>query len=449
MKDIVKIIRHYLLISIATTLILLFINCIILVYWLHSSTQSANFKYNIERLSQQLIKTDEGYTLSTNGRNMLQKYYVWAMLLDDYGHVIWSENLPSEIKLHYTSSEIAGFSTWYLKDYPVRVWANDYGLLVAAQPKHSLWKFQLEAPEKMLRSLPSLFIFVLICNILVSIFICLLLGLRFFHSLKKIISGIEDLTTKKPVTLQTKGILKPLANNINMVSNELIRQQNLIKKRDTARNNWIAGVSHDIRTPLSMIMGYSSTLENDPHFSVEDRKQFGIIRVQSERIKSLVDDLNLTVRLEYEMQPLNIKPFYLSKLLRETVVDYLNTLDFDQYALELNISDSCQDFKINGDMMLFKRALHNIINNCIKHNPDGTEIFITLNLENEHYTLEIKDTGTGFDQSTLEKLNTTSQMPTGIDHGLGLFIVKQIAQVSGAQISFTNWHKGSCITFIF
>ena len=198
-----------------------------------------------------------------------------------------------------------------------------------------------------------------------------------------------------------------------------------------------------------MIMGYSSTLENDPHFSVEDKKQFGIIRVQSERIKSLVDDLNLTVRLEYEMQPLNIKPFYLSKLLRETVVDYLNTLDFDQYALELNISDSCQDFRINGDMTLFKRALHNIINNCIKHNPDGTEIFITLNLENEHYTLEIKDTGTGFDQSTLEKLNTTSQMPTGIDHGLGLFIVKQIAQVSGAQISFTNWHKGSCITFIF
>ena len=83
------------------------------------------------------------------------------------------------------------------------------------------------------------------------------------------------------------------------------------------------------------------------------------------------------------------------------------------------------------------------------HNPNGCEIFIILEKRRGHQTLEIKDMGVGFSPSTLDKLNHTDEMPTGVNHGLGLFIVKQIALVSGSTIHYNNREKGSCITLTF
>ena len=74
-------------------------------------------------------------------------------------------------------------------------------------------------------------------------------------------------------------------------------------KRDQARSDWINGISHDIRTPLSVVMGYASQMESDGSLGERQREQAGIIRRQSETIRSLVGDLNLTMRLDYEMQP--------------------------------------------------------------------------------------------------------------------------------------------------
>ena len=80
-----------------------------------------------------------------------------------------------------------------------------------------------------------------------------------------------------------------------------------LEKRDTARTEWISGVSHDIRTPLSMVMGYADNLENDAALPEEARKQAGIIKEQSLKIKTLIEDLNLTSKLEYQMQPLRME----------------------------------------------------------------------------------------------------------------------------------------------
>lgn len=444
-----KVIKHYLSISVAITLILFVINLTLIIFWLQAGVQSRTTHYSIETFSNELTKINDTYHLSTSAEEILTKYCSWIMLLNDTGNVIWSENLPHEIPLSYTSSQIAGFSKWYLKDYPVRVWAHPDGLLVIGEPKNTLWKLQLEVPEPLLRNSPFWLTILLISNLIATILLCLLLGLRFFKSLKEVFNGTIDLAHKKPVHLETKGVLKELALCINTTSEQLIHTQKLIEKKDTARNNWIAGVSHDIRTPLSMVIGYSNTLENNPHFSPEERKQLHIISTQGERIKNLIDDLNLTVRLEYEMQPLNIKPFYLSALIRKVVATCINSLEDERYTFDLCISDDAQTFSLNADASLFERAIFNLINNSIQHNPNGSEINVTLEMRNKHYVLEIKDTGLGFPESVLEKLNYSSEMPTGTAHGLGLFIVKQVAETSGSKIEFANWEKGSYTTISF
>ena len=309
MKSMMKIIKHYLLVTVGVTLLLLGINFIVFLFWTYSVIPHVTTTDILETLSTELVLEGDTFQLPEETSRLITDDFAWAMLLNDVGEVIWEHHVPSNLPRSYTASQIASFSKWYLMDYPVHVWTHPNGLLVLAQPQNSAWKLQLELPMVICRHAPTWLLVFLISNVLGAILLCLLLGIRFFRSLKEVISGMEDLAHKRPVKLRTKGLLKDLASNLNAISTELIRQQKIIEKRDTARNNWITGVSHDIRTPLSMILGYSSTLENASILPLEYRKQFTIIRTQSERIKTLVADLNLATKLEYEMQPLRVEPF--------------------------------------------------------------------------------------------------------------------------------------------
>ncbi|BCZ48003.1 two-component sensor histidine kinase [Clostridium gelidum] len=445
MKGIMKIILRNVLSAGGIAVLLLITNLIILISWAAYSSKDQTPKYSISNISQDLKREGTNYILSDEASSLITDKFQWAMLLSDDGKVIWSKNLPEDVPLSYTSSDIASFSKWFLNDYPVKEWQHENGLFVLGDSKNSTWKYNFEASEISMYNAPKWLLAGLIINFLIAILLAFLFGIRFFLSLRIIIKGVEDMAEKKPILLNIKGAFKDLANNINITSTELLRQQKLIEKRDTARNNWITSVSHDIRTPLSMIMGYSSSLENNKNFSEEERKQFSIIRLQSEKIKQLVNDLNLTVKLEYEMQPLNIQPFYIAELVRKIVVDHLNNLRDDKYTLQLSVSDEVQSYMINGDMRLFERALNNIIGNSMKHNENGCDISIEMKKKKEYCIIEIKDNGTGFKDDVLENLNSSNEMPTGTSHGLGLFIVKQIIAVHGGTIHFENSENGSSI----
>src|SRR5699024_5099870 len=95
-------------------------------------------------------------------------------------------------------------------------------------------------------------------------------------------------------------------------------------QKDNTRAEWIRGVSHDIRTPLSMVLGYASELEDDALLPQEARKQAGIIRRESEKMKRLIDDLNLTTKLEYALQPVHRKEVDWVELNRQTISEFLN-----------------------------------------------------------------------------------------------------------------------------
>lgn len=380
--------------------------------------------------------------ITNEAQKNVEQYFQWAMLLNDDGEVIWSSNLPDDVPLKYSVSDVAGFSRWYLNDYPVNVWRNEYGLLVLGSQKKSMWKHEIYLPEKLMNNLLQYFIIILVTNFAVAIILSLFSGFKFFKSLKKVAAGVNDIANKKPVLLNIKGSFKGLADDINRTSKEIIRQQKIIDKRDNARNNWIIGVSHDIRTPLSMIMGYSSTLENDMNLNENSRKQAAIIRTQSEKIKELVNDLNLTVKLEYEMQPLNLESLYICEVLRKVCVDYLNNMYDDRYYINLDIDESAQDYKINGDMRLLERVFNNLIGNSINHNENGCSISIKVSKDDDRLHIEICDDGSGFEEEKLEELNNSSEIPSGKNHGLGLFIVKQIIQVHKGNILFGNGKTG-------
>lgn len=133
-----------------------------------------------------------------------------------------------------------------------------------------------------------------------------------------ILQGIQNLSHGKASHLEEQGELAEINAGLN-------RAADYMKKKDNTRAEWIRGVSHDIRTPLSMVLGYASELEDDRNLPPNARKQAGIIRRESEKMKRLIDDLNLTTKLEYALQPVHFKDVDWVETSRQAVSEVLNS----------------------------------------------------------------------------------------------------------------------------
>lgn len=215
-----------------------------------------------------------------------------------------------------------------------------------------------------------------------------------------------------------------------------------LKKKDNARANWIAGVSHDIRTPLSIILGYAEGLKasND-----DETQQAGeTISHQALRIRSLVNDLNLASKLEYEMQPLCLEPIDVMESLRQVISDTLNNGLPEQYTIDFDYYDNCGGYLVKGDAKLFERVLVNLIQNSIRHNPDGCNIVVKLEKRAEELELTVSDNGIGATQEKLKQIRSATHYIQNEEesaiqnHGLGLFIVKKVVSVMNGKIAFES-----------
>lgn len=125
-----------------------------------------------------------------------------------------------------------------------------------------------------------------LANLFMVLILAVLSGYRLYSSLRPVASGIDGLISGKRVLVPEQGLTGELGKKLNQAAAVLDRQRWNLEQRDTARTEWISGVSHDIRTPLSMVMGYADNLENKESLSEEDRRQAGIIKEQSLKIKT-------------------------------------------------------------------------------------------------------------------------------------------------------------------
>lgn len=435
MDGAVRILRRFVGSTILVSVVLLVFNLILLGSLIFKEIREGPSPEAVVRqLDGGLAKDGRGqYGLSEESHALLKAHRAWAMLLDGDGAVRWSERLPAEIPRAYTLTDVAKFSRYYLMEYPVYVWEREDGLLVVGYPKNSYGKYQLDFLVEWLRSLPLRLLLLLLCNAALALAVSVLIGARLIRGIRPLIDGIHALAKEKPVRVENGGLFSDLSQSINSASRMLQDKNEALKARDEARSNWIAGVSHDIRTPLSMILGYASELEEREELPAEARQQAAIIRRQGERLRSLVSDLNLVSMLEYEMQPLQLKPIRISALARQAASDFLNDGLDDRYAITVQVQD--ESVLTPGDERLLYRAVTNLIQNSIRHNPEGCAIELrTLRSPDEGFChFVVSDDGQGMPREDLPdvvKLPYVAgrKRPSRNGHGLGLPMVARIAQ---------------------
>lgn len=436
MKTFTRMIGRYVLATAAVVLLVVGLLLGTVVYLGLHYGAATDSRVRIGTLAEALTPTADGLQLdpARTPADWLQGY-AWAMALDDDGSVIWQHDLPQNLNKHYTASEIASFSRWYLDDWPVFCWTADYGLFVAAVPRGSVWKYNICNNEQLMSAMAAGMLPALALLLGVAAACCLLFSWRGARRLQAIAAGLATVADGGTIRLPTDGFAGELADTVNRTSEQLRRRNEIIARRDDARTSWIAGVSHDVRTPLALILGWAEQLEQDTVLPAAARQKACGIRTQSEKLRALIEDLNLTSKLEYGTQPLRKQEFAAGPLFRELVAQFCESPQAETCEVSLQQTAAAEQAKLCVDRALLERLLENLLGNSIRHNAAPVEIEVQTDVAGNRFCLTVADNGTGYPPAVLAALQGTPQNEQ-TPHILGLHVVEQIAAAHGGRVAF-------------
>ena len=429
MKPVERFFRKYFLSMVGIIALFLLLNVVLLFSVLIWAWQTSEVpEISISKICDSITLDGTGHLTAAGVLDeILEEHHAWAMILDDTGTVIFQSKLPEELPRRYTAADVAKFSRWYLGDYPVYVQEHPQGLLVVGGEKGSQAKYYFSVSESYARKLLVGLAAVFLTNIIVVVLLIWKNTRHVEKAVTPILRGIETVSSGQPVSLPEKGELAEINRQLNKAGA-------FIAKKDSARADWISGISHDVRTPLSVILGFAGQLEADQTLPASAREQASHIRRQGEKLRSLISDLNLTSRLEYSMQPLRMEKVYLVELARQVVCEFLDSGLGEQYEIEFSDDQKSESSPVLGDEALLKRALGNLIQNSIVHNPQGCRIAVSVLCGDAGIMVKVADDGAGVSAEKLEELTTDNRRLESTDeklnlrHGLGILLVRQIME---------------------
>ena len=310
--------------------------------------------------------------------------------------------------------------------------AEDYGLLVLGMPKNAVGKYDMAYSMEWFNTLPKRMIGILAFNMIFAALLAFVIGINLYRKLRDLTKGINDLRQEKNVCLKETGIFKEISRNINRTAEAIKRKNLMLAQRDIARSNWISGISHDIRTPLSVIMGYSDTIAKSGELSGENKSKAEAITAQSMKIKKLIEDLNLISSLEYDMQPSKKVSVRICPILRRVASYVMNSTIDSGCEIELDLRD--EKAIVPADEALLERAVFNLVNNSVVHNKRGCKIKISEYTNVSSVIIAITDNGSGVNDEVLENID---KIPKSA-HGLGLPMAYRIVCAHGGRFTAAN-----------
>ena len=314
----------YIVLTIGTLFFLMIADIFVLAHiFANDQESSVSAKYVANCLEKKIEENgDTNYTLTQNGSDYVDAHNGFVFLLDNNGMVLWEYRMPEELPRRYTIEDAVKFSRFYLQDYPVYTHITDNGIVVLGTEKGKTWKYILTYQGATVTT----YIYVLPTMVVVNI--SMLIFVTF-------------------VTLKHEH-----------------------RRREKERTTWIAGVSHDIRTPLSLVLGYADEILHLVPNSTEQNETNSVpintngilhraqaIEDQAVRIKNLVVNLNTENKLSYGMGSWKKEKILLPAVIRDTICEIMNRNMDEKYDISVSIFEELEQLYIKGDKELIKRLL--------------------------------------------------------------------------------------------
>lgn len=254
------------------------------------------------------------------------------------------------------------------------------------------------------------------------------------ESLRKEIQIPQD----KFFSMQISPVLDSKANLISLVG--VFHDITELKRLEKLRSEFVANVSHELKTPLTAIKGFVETLRTGAKDDPKAAERFlEIIAKQTERLENLVDDLLILSSMESKDTRMNILPCELARIIQSVLQIQKGQIDKLGQHIEINIPSNLP--KVLADASRIEQVFINLIDNAIKFTPSGGKITITAKKYNEFIQIDVADTGIGIASQHLPRLferfyrvDISRTKGTG-GTGLGLSIVKHITQAHQGKVS--------------
>lgn len=226
-----------------------------------------------------------------------------------------------------------------------------------------------------------------------------------------------------------------------------------LRKLEKVRRDFVANVSHELRTPVSNIKGYTETLLDGALKDEKHSEEFvGIIKSNSERLASLIDDLLDLSQLESGKLDLHLLPCSVKSVIEKTCKEAKKKAEAKSISIKLKVPVSLPE--IMADENLLTQALFNLLDNAIKYTEEKGAVTISAAEEGESVRVSVADNGTGIPEKALPRIferfyrvdKARSRDLGGT--GLGLSIVKHIIQEHGGEVSVESQvGQGSIFSF--
>ena len=264
--------------------------------------------------------------------------------------------------------------------------------------------------------------------------------MQILEATKKIASGNFNVKLLHTRSYSKFNEYDLIFDNINTMTAEL-------SKNEVLKNDFIANVSHEIKTPLMIIQNHAKILNSKNISEQTKNESLKEIMAQSSKLASLVSNILKLNKLENQKILPQMEKFNLSELVRLCAINFENLLEKKKLLLDCNI----EEVDITSDKTLVEIILNNLLSNAIKFTESGGKITIEVNKSKDFAIIKVSDTGCGISkeigQHIFDKFYQGDTSHSSEGNGLGLALVKKVIDTLGGEIT-VNSTVGIGSTFV-
>lgn len=396
-----------------------------------------------ENFSIWMENEDGAIAIKDIGLERLDEYELWLQVVDESGQEVFSHSKPADYPSNYSASELvelaaSGYengNTVFVSSYEDSGHTWNY---IIGFP-YAVGKYMLYYNGETVSRLSPMFRMVIFFIILVGISLFLIYGFWLTRQMGKISRGIGAVSLRTYQKLPEKGIFNGIYMALNKMDAEIRHSDQLKNETERARQEWIANITHDLKTPLSPVKGYAELLARGTASDCQTVQEYGSIILKNvDHVEKLINDLKLTYQLESGALPFHPEQVRLVRYLKELVIDIVNDPAFSNRNIEFECD--LPEITATIDPGLFHRAVCNLVVNALVHNPPDTTVTVSVSEDKgKDIFISVRDNGVGISEEGQAELFTryyrgtnTKEKPEG--SGLGLAIAKQIIALHGGDI---------------
>ena len=261
---------------------------------------------------------------------------------------------------------------------------------------------------------------------------------KVFGYIDEVGKATEDLVNKDVEYIELPDELEEIQKRMNHLKRESEKNEKLAKENEEKKDELIVYLAHDIKTPLTSMIGYLSILDEIDDMPKKKQKNYISIALdKSYRLEDLINELFDVARFNSEKIVLEKEELNLNLMLEQIIDDFYPTLREVNKSIKLNYDEP---ISINGDSDKLSRVFNNLIKNAISYSKEESEIVINLKKDNNNAIVEVIDKGKQISKEKLSKifekfyrLDSARTSRTG-GSGLGLAIAKDIVELHNGTI---------------